>query len=110
MMFLGGLQPLPDDVHLGRRRLDALLRFLLEGVEHVDGTGKLHRVDGPIRVPVVVLDHFEHPRPTEALPDLRIPMLAAELGLPEGKAHRLANFPRELSQVIPARADPEEWL
>ena len=71
-------------------------------MEHVDRPGKLHRIDGPIRVPVVVLDHFEQSRPTEALQDLRVSVLAAKLGLPEGKAHRLADFVRELSQVIPA--------
>ncbi len=71
-------------------------------MEHVDCPSKLHRIDGPILVPVVVLDHFEQSRPTEALQDLRVPVLAAELRRPEGKAHRLANFVRELSQVIPA--------
>jgi len=58
----------------------------------------------------VVLDHFEHPRPTKALQDLRVPVLAAELGFPKGKAHRLTDFVRELSQVISAGAHPEERL
>ena len=37
-------------------------------------------------------------------------LLAAELGLPEGKPRGLSDFDRELSQFISAGAHPEEWL
>jgi hypothetical protein len=115
MVFPRRLQPPADDGHLGRRRRDARLRLLLERVAHVDRPGELDRGDGPVRGPVVVLDPFEHPRTAEPFQDLRVPVLAAELGLPEGEPHRLADLvgePRKSSRLDPIQAGPhpEEGL
>ena len=40
--------------------------FWLEGVQPYDDASELDRVNGPVRLPIVVLDHFENPGPFEA--------------------------------------------
>jgi hypothetical protein len=53
VMFGGKLEPPLDEVDVRLRRCDALLRFLLEGVENEDHARKLHGVNGPIGVAVM---------------------------------------------------------
>jgi hypothetical protein len=99
MVFLRRLEPLPDDPQLAPRGLDAPLRLLLEGVQGVDSPGEPRGVDRPERVAIVVRYDLQHPRPNEALQDLRIPMLAAHLGLVQREADRLADLGWERLQV-----------
>ena len=59
MILSGSPQPLFDqrDLVLGRRH--SVLRFLLEGVEHIDNAREPHGVDGAVGVAVMVVDHFQ---------------------------------------------------
>jgi hypothetical protein len=45
-------------------------------MQHVDGAGEPHRVDGAIRAPGEFIDDFEDARAAEASQRLRIGMLA----------------------------------
>jgi hypothetical protein len=38
VVLLGALEPLTDEIDIGLRRRCAVLRLLLEGVQHVDDT------------------------------------------------------------------------
>ena len=59
--FARGLQAGLDQSDIRLRRCDALLRLLLEDVEHVDRLGQLRGVDRSIRAARVVLDHLDEP-------------------------------------------------
>jgi len=110
MMLLRRLQPPPDEIHLGRRRLDALLRFLLERMKHIDGARQFHGVDGSISVSIVFLDDLKHSRPAEPLQDLGVSVLPSELGLPQGKTHLVADLFGEFPQVFKAGAHLKDWF
>jgi hypothetical protein len=49
---------------------------------------------------VVIFHHFQNPSPTEALECLGSRVLAAQLGLPEGKADHRSNLRRERLEVF----------
>jgi hypothetical protein len=100
MVFLCRFQPLPDDVKLSRWRLDSPLGFLLEGMEGIDSPGELHRVDGPIGIPIVIRHHLQYTSSAESLQNLGIDVLSAQLSLKESKADRLANPSGERLQIL----------
>ena len=50
VQFRGGFESLLYQVDRLFQRCDALLRFLLEAVQNINGAGKLHGVNGPVGV------------------------------------------------------------
>jgi len=96
IVFLGLPQSRFDLLDFLGRCLDAALRLLLEGVQHVDDASELDRVNGPVRLPIVVLDHFENPGPFEALKGLASgwlpPVRASKRGCPTVRRTPLGNI------------------
>jgi hypothetical protein len=90
------------------RRLDALLRFLLEGVQHKDCSRKPHRVDRPVRASLVVFDDFENPSSPKPFEWLCTRMLTPHLCVPEGKPAFSPHRAGKLFQVLLARPNPEK--
>src|SRR5216684_8902136 len=83
--------------------------LLLERMKHVDSIFKLDRVNGPIGVCAMVLDHFEDSWPFPS-PGLRVRVLSPKLGNAESGSNFIDNRLGESQQVIFARSGPEQWL
>src|SRR3546814_20344630 len=75
-------------VDLLSRRLDPLLRLLLEGMQNIDPVRELHRVDGAIGIAVIVIDYLEHASAAEPGERLGGIMLATGLGEVESVSHQ----------------------
>ena len=76
---VGHLQPLADEVEVSLWSCTALLRLLLEGVQHVDLISDLHRVDRSVGIVRVILYNLQDTRSTKPFERLRVGMLAAFL-------------------------------
>jgi hypothetical protein len=100
-------QPRLDHCDVRFRRLDALGRFLLESVEHINHLGKAHRVNRAIGVALMILDHLEHPAAI-ALPRLGMRMLPTQLRDAQRIAHRADHGFGEGKQILLRRTDPVE--
>src|ERR1017187_6149759 len=59
MQPLSFRQTLPDQFHVPLRGGDATLRFLLEGMQHVNAFRKTDRVHGPARVSAMVRNDLD---------------------------------------------------
>jgi hypothetical protein len=46
---------------------DALLRFLLESVQHIHQSGETHGINGPAGVAVEIIDQLQDSTPAESL-------------------------------------------
>ena len=92
------------------RRFDGLLRFLLERMECVDGASQSNGIDGPVRVLIVVFNHFENPSSAEPFQGLGIYVLLTSLSKIEGKANLTKHRHGERPNFREGRAHPEEWL
>ena len=70
--------------------------FWLEGVQHVDDASELDRVNGPVRLPIVVLDHFENPAPLKPFEGLASgclpPVCASKRACPTVRRTPLGNI------------------
>ena len=91
-------------------RFDACLALLLKRVEHVNDAFELHRVDGPIRAPAFVFNHFKHTGSAKSFQGFCIRMLFAGLGVKESLPKRQTNRPRELAYILSARTHPVHRL
>ena len=91
-------------------RRNSVLRFLLEGVEHVDDPCEAHSVDGAAGVAVMVVDHLEHASAGESLEGLGPSRLAAGLRLPRRSADSQSDRFREGPQVVATAPDPPDGL
>jgi len=92
---LGYLEPRPDDLDLALRRLYPPPRLLLEGMKDIDRARKADRVDGPIRIAVLIVDHLQDAPAAKTLERLGARMLAAVLRVIDRKAHDAADFIRK---------------
>lgn len=79
MVLLPGLEARPDQRKVGLGCCNARLRFLLEGVQDVDGIFESDGVDGTAGVAVVVIHDLQHTSAAEALQRLGIGVLVADL-------------------------------
>ncbi len=86
------------NVLLGRR--DALLRFLLEGMKHVDDACKPYGINGPVRIAVEILDQLKHSTTAESSERLCRYWLPAFLHLVQGEADTVLHLGRESPQVF----------
>src|ERR1035438_1069269 len=74
-----GLEPVRNQFHVRLGRLHSPRRFLLEGMENIDGLAELHGIHRTIGISPVVLDDLENAG-TFSLPRLSLRMLPAKLG------------------------------
>ena len=81
VILLSRGEPLSDEFHLSLRRGNALLRFLLEGVQHVNHIVKAHRVNRSEGVAFVGRDNLKHGAAAEAFESFDGGELLAALGL-----------------------------
>jgi hypothetical protein len=95
----GVCQPATDQIDLARWRGDAPLRFLLEGVEHIDRLTELRGVHGPVGVRVMEIDDFHHTDATKASQGFCRGICLAALRCIESFAHVAAYVLREASQI-----------
>jgi hypothetical protein len=72
----------------------------MKAMQHVDGFGKSDRVDRPICVAIVVLNHFQDSRTSEALERLSVRVLAALLSLIKSKPNLFLHLVRKASEVL----------
>src|SRR5713101_9308380 len=77
-------------------------------MKHVDNIFKLDRINRPIGVRAMVLDHFEGSRSLPP-PGLRVRVLSPKLGDAESGSNFIYNPFGESQQVIFARSGPEQW-
>jgi hypothetical protein len=66
-MGLGNLKPRPDELNFMSRRFDTLPGFLLEGMQHIDHSGKSNGVNGAISIAVFIVDHLQNTSAAESL-------------------------------------------
>src|SRR6266850_1923847 len=78
-------------------------------MKHVDSMFRLDRVNRPIGVSAMVLDHFEDSRSLPP-PGLRVQVLSPKLSNAESGSNFIDNRLGESQQVILARSGPEQWL
>jgi hypothetical protein len=100
-------QSLPDEFEMVLRRRDAGRGFLLEGVQHVNRTGKSDGENGAIRIPVKVLDHLKNAAPAEAFQRLCRRGLLTALSVKQSLTDLRANFGWKNHQIPAARTDED---
>lgn len=79
-------------------------------MEDVDSAGQLHRVNGPVRVSIKVLDDLQNSGAAEALKRLRVRVFCASLRPVESKPNLMPNLCGELFQIVAARPDSHDIL
>jgi hypothetical protein len=97
MLLLGSPQASANQVDLFRRGFDSRLRFLLEGVEYVDGIGETQGVDGAIGIGVIVFDNLNDPGAAKASKRLGRRVLGSRLRKLKGIANIPADADRKSS-------------
>src|SRR5688500_13282554 len=70
MNDLGFPQAPPDHFDIRLRRFDALLRFLLKGMQHIENPRKAHGVDSPVSVALMSFHHLQHATTAKSLQGL----------------------------------------
>src|SRR5437016_1282217 len=109
-MFLRSSEPLAYQVRLGLRRLHALLRFLLESVEHIHGTRELDGLHRPQGTLFVVLNYLQDPSAAEALEGFGVHVLPAGLRLEEANPIVRRTASGKTFRSLLAGPDPEQRL
>lgn len=105
-MLLGSLETRPDQRDLVSWGGNALLRFLLKRMEHVNDPKKLDRIDDAVGIAIEVVDDFEHATATKSLQGLGGGMLGTALSIVDRLAHDPANLRRKDPQIIARRTNP----
>src|SRR3954471_12623160 len=103
VLLLGLLQAGPDQLDIVFGRLGSPLRFLLEGMQHVDRMLEPDRVDASISVPLEVLYDLDTVTSAEALQDFGARRPLALLGQVKGMPHVLPRLLRKRDQILAAR-------
>jgi hypothetical protein len=101
-MLLSITQARFDKFNVLLGRSDALLRFLLESVQHIHHSGKTHGINGPVGVAVEIIDQLQDGTPAESLQRLCSYRLLASLHLVQGVPHAVLHLGRESLQVLTA--------
>jgi hypothetical protein len=65
-VFFRALEARLDQIDLMLRCRNALLRFLLKGMQYIDDASKPDRIDCTICIAVEVVDDFKNPAPAES--------------------------------------------
>src|SRR6267143_2277454 len=105
----GFVEPSTNQLDIFPCCLYAARRLLLERMEHVDSTLEFDRVNGPIGVCAMVLDHFKDAWSLTS-PGFRAWVLTPELCNAESDSNFIDNRLGESQQLILARSSPEQWL
>ena len=104
-MAFGQLQATPHEIDVRHPCGDALGLFLLEHVEDIHGPLESNGVHRAIRRVVVILDQFEHARPSEPLQGLCRDRRVAMLHIKQLPAECTPDDGGKLTQVPQARRD-----
>lgn len=107
MVCFGIQQSAPDQFDIALRRLVALLRFLLEGVQNIDGLLKSHRVDGAIGVLVEIIYKFNDAA-ASALQWLRRGRMLAGLDQEQFETKAVLHARRKGPKILAAGAYPSQ--
>src|SRR5438105_2208707 len=94
-------QPPLDKFDIALRRLDALLRLLLERMQDVDGRLKPNRINGPKSISVKIINHFDDTA-SKTLEQLGRRRMLARLRQEQLEAEIFLHLRRKLPVVLAA--------
>src|SRR5690349_1876153 len=100
VILLGVLEPLFHQVNVALGCLYSFFRFLLEGMERIDHSGKAHGINGSVRISIEVLNHLDDRCTMESLKRLRLRMSTADLRHMKGVADDGLNPIRKFRKII----------
>jgi hypothetical protein len=106
-MLLGITQARFDKFNVLLRGGDALLRFLLESVQHVHHAGKTHGINGPVGVAVEIIDQLQDSTPAKSLQRLCGYRFLTFLHLMQGVSHAVLHLCRKSLQILTAGANKD---
>lgn len=95
MVLSGLLQSLLYEVQVHLRRGDAAFRFLLKDMKHVYHARQLHRIDGSVRIAVVVFNYLQDAGPAKAFQRLGVSVSVTGLSEIQGEANIAPHRGRE---------------
>jgi len=95
------LQALLDEIYVTLRRPYSRLRFLLEGMKHVDRGGERHGLDRAVSVTAFIDPNLKHACPAESFQRNCGQMLSSLLSQPKRMAHLISRIFGKLPKIIP---------